>query len=124
MRQIKTFVKAVPPLLLVMDGIAFIFAHLKMSWIKDFMWFHREMFGHSISLLVYIIYFSYRFKVCKYTWTAIICLVLLNLLNLLYYFLPLDYYELYAGILAFYGITILILYAFQPNTPNSPGRII
>ena len=124
MRQIKTFIKVIPPLMVIMDGIAFIFVHLKKEWVEDLLWFHREFFGHSIILLVYIIYFSYRFKVCKYTWCAIICLVLINLLNITYYFLPLDYYELYAGILALYSISIFILYAFQPNTPNSQGRII
>ena len=124
MRQIKTFIKAVPPLLIAMDGMAFVFAIYGQTWIKDAMYFHREMFGHSLVLIAYMTYFSYRFKVCAYTWASLTTLLLINLLNLIYFFVPLEYLSWYGSILCLYVIEITLIYAIQSNTRNRPRRIV
>lgn len=115
MRQIKNFIKVTAPLLVAADAVSFVLASTvdfqKDSWAADMLWFHRELFGHSISLLVYMTYFSYRFRVCKYTWLSITALVLINILNILHYFISLDYYLFYAVILTGYGVLMLALYA-------------
>src|SRR5690606_37028009 len=122
--QLKAFIKVIPPFLISMDGVAFIFKKLNISCIDGILWMHSELFGHSIILLAYISYFSYRFKVCAYTWSSITALSLLNILNIIFFFLPLDYYKLYAVILISYGIAITVLYAIQSNTRNRPRGII
>src|SRR5690606_11459406 len=107
-----------------MDGVAFLFSICGQSWAKDALYFHREMFGHSLVLLVYMTYFSYRFKVCAYTWASLTTLLLINLLNLIYFFVPLEYLSWYGSILCLYVIEITLIYAIQSNTRNRPRRIV
>ena len=120
MREMKSFAKAVPVLLLIGDGIAFLFSYTE--FFKDFMWFHSEIGGHSFLTVGYIAYFSYRFKVCLYTWASVTALAMLNLLNILYFFVPLEYYTIYAGIIIFSGLTMTLFYAIQSNTRSRPRR--
>lgn len=128
MRQIKTFIKVTPPLLVVADAVTFALAAItdfdKDSWASDMLWFHRELFGHSAALLVYIVYFSYRFRVCKYTWISIASLILINILNLTYYFISLDYYMFYFAILSGYSVAILSVYVIQSNTRRNQRGIV
>lgn len=116
MRNIKIIVKAIPPLLLAGDAVALLFSLTTIS--KELLWFHSEMGGHSILTIIYIAYFSYRFKVCLYTWASISALLCLNILNLIYFFLPLDYYKLYAGIIITAGMLMTIVYAISANRPK------
>lgn len=112
MRQIKNFIKVTAPLLVSADAVTFIIAST-VGFNKEaegLLWLHGELFGHSIALLVYMVYFSYRFRVCKYTWLSITALVLINILNILHYFISLDYYLFYAVILTGYGVLMLALY--------------
>ena len=122
MRQIKTFIRVVPPLLIAMDGAAFLFAIYGQSWAKDALYFHREMFGHSITLIAYMTYFSYRFKVCAYTWASLATLFLLNILNIIYFFVDLNYYSIYAGIIIFSGLTMTTFYAISTNRSPTARR--
>lgn len=120
MRQMKNFAKAVPVLLLAGDGIAFLFSYTEIF--REFMWFHSEISGHSFLTVSYIAYFSYRFKVCLYTWASVAALVTLNLLNILYFFVPLEYYTIYAGIIIFSGLTMTFIYAISPNRSDTARR--
>ena len=120
MMAMKNFAKAVPVLLLAGDGIAFLFSYT--DHFTSFMWFHSEIGGHSLLTVGYIAYFSYRFKVCLYTWASVSSLVILNLLNLIYFFVPLEYYTIYAGIIIFSGLTMTLFYAIQSNTRSRPRR--
>lgn len=120
MREMKSFAKAVPVLLLIGDGIAFLFSYT--SIFKDFMWFHSEIAGHSFLTVGYIAYFSYRFKVCLYTWASVTALAILNLLNILYFFVPLEYYTIYAGIIIFSGLTMTLFYALSTNRSTTARR--
>jgi hypothetical protein len=120
MREMKSFAKAVPVLLLIGDGIAFLFSYT--SIFIDFMWFHSEVSGHSLLTVGYIAYFSYRFKVCLYTWASVTALATLNLLNILYFFVPLEYYTIYAGIIIFSGLTMTLFYALSTNRSTTARR--
>lgn len=122
MRQIKNVIKVIPPFILFGDGIAFLFYILGIF--PTFLDFHREIFGHSILTVLYMAYFSYRFKVCLYTWASVVALMLLNILNIIYFFLTLEYYIIYAGIIIFSGSLMTLFYVIQSNTRNIPGGII
>lgn len=114
MNLIKNIIRVIPPAILLSDGIALIFSYS--NHFESFMWFHSEITGHSLITVFYMAYFSYRFKACGYTWASLSAMALLNVLNLIYFFVPLDYYKIYASVIVFSGLIMTLFYALKRPT--------
>src|SRR5690554_3187799 len=78
MRAFRNLVMVIPPMILLSDGIAV--ALYSCSCFPDFMWFHSEISGHSVLTVLYMSYFSHRFRACAYTWASLVALMSLNVL--------------------------------------------
>ena len=111
MKLIRNIIRVIPPVILLSDGIALIFSYTDIF--LEFMWFHSEITGHSLITVFYMAYFSYRFKACYYTWASISAMALLNVLNLIYFFVPLDYYKIYASVIVFSGLIMTLFYVLK-----------
>ena len=64
--------------------------------------------GHSLLTTLYMAVYTYRHRGCAYTWSVLVGLALLNILNIISEFIEIEYYSTYA-LLCFATVTILIL---------------
>ena len=62
-------------------------------------WVVLEFFSHSLSFCFFMAFYAYVHRYCYYSWACIIGLALLNLVNIFYYFIPIDYFRLYIGVI-------------------------
>ena len=98
MRFLKTYkagIKDLPFLLLVIDLIWYVLSYFNLY--SSQYWWIPELTGHSLAFVLFMAFYAYVHKYCLYSWVCIAGLGLLNLLNLLHYFVNFEYHILYAG---------------------------
>jgi hypothetical protein len=97
----------IPFLILLGDGISFIMYHTK--WYDAYAYLYSETFGHSIFPVMYMAYFGKRLNYCAFSIVSIYTLLAVNLLNIIYFFVPLMYYELYIGVILSCGTILAVI---------------
>jgi hypothetical protein len=103
----KRLIIYIPFLILLGDGISFIIYHT--DWYESYAYLFSEIGGHSILLVVYMAYFGKRLKYCAFSMVCIYTLLLVNVLNLIYFFVPLMYYQMYVGIILICGTIMAVI---------------
>jgi hypothetical protein len=97
LHKLKEFVKFLPFILLFVDLIWWVLSFWGV-YITNY-WIIGELFSHSLTFTLVMAFYSYVHKHCLYTWVCIIGLGLLNLLNIIYFFVNFEYYNWYAGLI-------------------------
>lgn len=76
----------------------------------DFIYsFLSEFTDFSIPLVLFMAFYAYTHRFCIYSWICIGTLGLLNVTNILHYFLNFGYISLYAGLIILTGLTFAII---------------
>lgn len=95
--KIKNYIKDLPFILLLIDAIWWVLS-LYDIYISDY-WWVGELFSHSLTFTIVLSFYAYLHRYCLYSWVCIIGLGLLNILNILYFFVSFNYYSWYAGLI-------------------------
>lgn len=103
----KVGVKDLPFLLLLWDLISWIGA-LFDFYFFDY-WWTTEIFSHSLATLFFMVYYAIKHKYCLYSWFCIIGLALVNLLNILHFFINFEYIQIYAGIIILTSLSFSVI---------------
>lgn len=93
----KVGIKDLPFALLVIDFIWWILSLFKVNLLDH--WWIPEITGHSLFFVFHAVYYAIRHKHCLYTWVCLGGLGLLNVLNVLHFFVNFEYIQSYAGII-------------------------
>lgn len=107
MKKAKQLIKHIPFIMLLINGISFILAIFDI-YLYDY-WITTEISSHSLLTVLYMAFFAYLHRCCTYTLICISSLGALNVLNILYFLLPLSYYNVYAGLIIFTGIIFALI---------------
>lgn len=119
MRKIKPFIRDIPFVILLMNGILVFAAMLEAGpWIYFLM---PQLSGHGLIVLFYAGYFAKLHRFCIYTWICLGALAALNVLNILYYWLQFSYYELYVCLLVYPILIMYVIYRIRKR--NAPTQI-
>lgn len=111
MRISKEGVKIAPFIILTLDSVAFI-CH-GYDWYADFYFLFSQISSHSILGVMVWLFYAHLHRYCMYSIVSLYTLVILNILNLVYFFVTLEYYKIYAGIIIFGGLSLSVLYLLK-----------
>lgn len=109
--MIREIVKVGPFLVLTGDGLAFVASFFE--WYNDFQWFHSQIVGHGVFMVIMWIFYAHVHRYCMYSIISLYTLFALNILNIAYFFVNLIYYQVYAGIIIFGGLALSVLYLLK-----------
>lgn len=104
MNKIKRYIKHVPFVLLSLDLIWWVLS-LFGIWSTEY-WWVLELSSHSLITVGFMAFYAYLHRFCLYSWICIIGIGLINILNLVHYFVDFRYIESYAGFI------LLITFSF------------
>lgn len=111
LRDYKAGIKDLPFLLLTIDLIWWVFSLFGVNILDH--WWIGEIFSHSLAFVMFMTFYAYVHKYCLYSWICIGGLGLINLLNLLHYFINFDYVQTYAGIIICVCLIFAIIYKLK-----------
>jgi hypothetical protein len=102
MKELKPLIIHLPFVILLINGISFIFSLFNKYFI-DY-WWVLEFSSHGLLTVFYMLFYAYYNRLCSYTIICIATLGVINVLNIAHYFLDLEYHKIYVGILIITGI--------------------
>lgn len=103
----KAGIKDLPFFLLSIDAVWWGLS-LRGIYITEYWWI-GEIFSHSVAFVAFMAFYAYIHKYCLYSWVCIGTLGLLNLTNILHYFLNFGYIKFYAGIIILTGLIFALI---------------
>jgi len=106
-KKIKVGIRNLPFFILLLDLVWWMLSFFGI-YLSDY-WFIGEITSHSLAFVLFMAYYAYVHRFCLYSWIAIIGIGLLNLLNIVYFFLPLEYIQVYVGIIIIISLILSIL---------------
>lgn len=110
MKFLKTYragIKDLPFALLLVDCIWWILTLFNI-YQGDY-WFVLEIMSHSLAFVFFMSFYAYVHKYCLYSWACIAGLGLLNVLNILHYFVNFTYIQAYAGFIILTALIFAII---------------
>jgi hypothetical protein len=107
MNKVKLYIKDVPFILLAVDFISWVLSLFGL-FLYDYWWI-TEIASHSLLLVGFMAFYAYVHKYCLYSWICIGGLALINLLNIVHYFLDLQYIHIYVGLIIIPCLTFAII---------------
>jgi hypothetical protein len=110
----KNAIRNIPFIILMVYGIC-LFYH-ESDWYKNNYFIISQIFGSSLIVCGYMFFYAYVHRYCLYSWICIICLAVLNILNLFYSLIPISYYQIYSNIIIFTGTCFGIVRIIKPQT--------
>ena len=105
--KLKDRIKDIPFILLSLDLIWWVLSLLDI-WVLD-NWWVSEISSHSLLFVAFMAFYAYVHRYCIYSWIAIVSLGLINLLNIIHFFVTLGYYQMYSGIILTTGILFYVI---------------
>jgi hypothetical protein len=95
MKRLKTVIRDIPFIILFLNGFLLIYTQF---WQHDWVyWLMPQLSGHGLLLVLFMAFYAYVHRYCLYSWVCIGGLGMLNILNIIYFFVSFNYYQLYAG---------------------------
>ncbi len=111
MRIPKQLIKTTPFIILLVNGILIICAQ-----VKEFEWIYflvPQISGHGVLIVIHTLFYARIHRYCLYSFVAIYSLLALNILNVIYFFVNLDYYKMYSSIIVFGGILLSLIFILK-----------
>lgn len=102
MRKFSELIKDIPFIILLVNGIC-LFYH-ESEWYSEYYFLISQISGSTILTTVYMLFYAFVHRFCLYSKVCIISLGVMNIFNLTYYFISLDYYHVYAYIIITTGL--------------------
>lgn len=102
MNKLKEFIKDIPFIILLVNGICLLYH--ESDWYSKYYFIISQFSSNCILTTFFMLFYAYVHRYCLYSWVCIISIGLLNIFNLTYYFIPLDYYRIYASIIITTGL--------------------
>jgi hypothetical protein len=113
MIYMKEVAKVMPFVLLVADCFSLFF--YRFDWYNDqFYYLFTQFIGHGIILLIGYAFFAHYHRLCLYTLISIYGLLLLNILNIIYYIVGgFNNYSLYVSIILIVSLCLSIIFLIK-----------
>jgi hypothetical protein len=110
-RAAQYFIRRLPFFLLLVKGVLL---GLFLNGVDTgALWYVSELQGHSLAFVAVLAYYAYIGRHCFYLWVCIVGLAALNTMNIIYYFVAFNYYELYAAAVILTALLITLIYAIR-----------
>lgn len=106
-RVYKAGIKDLPFLLLLIDLVWWLLSFTGITILEY--WWIGEIASHSVAVVLFMAFYAYVHKYCMYSWVCIVGLGLLNITNIMHYFVNFDYVQLYAGLIIITSLSFAII---------------
>lgn len=106
-RIYKAGIKDLPFVLLALDLVWWVLGLFGIYILDN--WWIGEIASHSVAFILFMAFYAYAHKYCLYSWVCIVGLGLLNITNILHYFVNFDYVQLYAGLILILSISFALI---------------
>lgn len=78
-------------------------------------WWILELTSHSLSFVGFMAFYAYLHRYCIYSWVCIGGLGMLNLVNLMHYFLNFNYLSIYMAVILITSLIFAIIFKIKKN---------
>lgn len=107
MKSLRNNIKDIPFIILAINGIGWVLNQFDIY--QSYYFYMSQITGHGLLTCLFMGFYSYVHRFCLYSKICIVSLFLLNILNLIYNTLPLNYYNVYSFIIIFTGLVFGII---------------